>query len=147
MIGGVLVERTVADVLPELESNRERLPKAIQALQDQLTKKGQDINEYIETHDIRVQRADRPPETAAEQPAAKSNVLVASGWHHLILITVLLRPNRERSNYNCFIYFVFCPSVSIWYSEDNQVMLYWIMAFLFEQGVCKSQGVCLEYLL
>lgn len=78
MIGGVLVERTVADVLPELESNRERLPKAIQALQEQLTKKGQEINDYIETHDIRVQRADRPAETAAEQPAAKSNVLVAS---------------------------------------------------------------------
>lgn len=79
MIGGVLVERTVADVLPELESNRERLPKAIQALQEQLTKKGQEINDYIELHDIRVQRADRPTETATEQPAAKSNVLVASG--------------------------------------------------------------------
>lgn len=79
MIGGVLVERTVADVLPELESNRERLPKAIQALQEQLTKKGQEINDYIETHDIRVQRADRPTDNAAEQPAAKSNVLVASG--------------------------------------------------------------------
>lgn len=79
MIGGVLVERTVANVLPELEGNRERLPKAIQALQEQLTKKGQEINEYIETHDIRVQRADRPAEPAAEQPAAKSNVLVASG--------------------------------------------------------------------
>lgn len=78
MIGGVLVERTVADVLPELESNRERLPKAIIALQEQLTKKGQEINDYIETHDIRVQRSDRPPEAAAEEPAAKSNVLVAS---------------------------------------------------------------------
>lgn len=78
MVGGVLVERTVADVLPELETNRERLPKALQALHEQLTKKGQEINEYIECHDIRVQRADRPPaEEAPEQPA-KSNVLVAS---------------------------------------------------------------------
>lgn len=78
MVGGVLVERTVAEVLPELETNRERLPKAVQALNEQLTKKGQEINEYIETHDIRVQRYDRPPEEAPEQPAAKSNVLVAS---------------------------------------------------------------------
>lgn len=30
MVGGVLVERTVGDVLPELETNRERLPKALE---------------------------------------------------------------------------------------------------------------------
>lgn len=90
MVGGVLVERTVAEVLPELESNRERLPKALQALHEQLTKKGQDINEYIETHDIRVQRNDRPPESAPEQPAAKSNVLVASGWFSLVFLYLYL---------------------------------------------------------
>lgn len=74
------MERTVADVLPELETNRERLPKALQALHEQLSKKGTEINEYIECHDIRVQRADRPQaDEAPEQPAAKSNVLVASG--------------------------------------------------------------------
>ncbi|XP_049872628.1 prefoldin subunit 2 [Pectinophora gossypiella] len=78
MIGGVLVERTVAEVLPELESNRERLPAALEALHKQLSEKGQEINEYIETHDIRVQRGDRAPSEAPEQPAAKSNVLVAS---------------------------------------------------------------------
>ncbi|XP_068634004.1 prefoldin subunit 2 [Battus philenor] len=78
MIGGVLVERTVGEVLPDLETNQERLPKAIQALNEQLARKGQEINEYIETHDIRVQRADRPPDAAPEQPT-KSNVLVSSG--------------------------------------------------------------------
>ncbi|CAG5054718.1 unnamed protein product [Parnassius apollo] len=78
MVGGVLVERTVGEVLPELENNRERLPKAIQALNEQLARKGQEINEYIETYDIKVQRTDRPPDAAPEQPA-KSNVLVASG--------------------------------------------------------------------
>lgn len=80
MVGGVLVERTVAEVLPELESNCDQLPKALKSLEDQLTKKGQEINEYIECHDIRLQRMDRPPqaEAAPEQPS-KSNVLVASG--------------------------------------------------------------------
>ncbi|XP_053604271.1 prefoldin subunit 2 [Plodia interpunctella] len=78
MVGGVLVERTVAEILPELESNREQLPKALAALQEQLTKKGQEINEYIECHDIRVQRNDRS-DPAEEQPQAKTNVLVASG--------------------------------------------------------------------
>lgn len=81
MVGGVLVERTVADVLPELQSNMEQLPRALEALSQQLAQKGQEINDYIEAHDIRVQRADRPPAPADAQPAqpAKSNVLVASG--------------------------------------------------------------------
>ncbi|KAI5633343.1 prefoldin subunit domain-containing protein [Phthorimaea operculella] len=79
MVGGVLVERTVAEVLPELETNRERLPKALQALHEQLAKKGQEINDYIETHDIKVQKNDRAPEADVEKAAGKSNVLVASG--------------------------------------------------------------------
>ncbi|KAJ0183574.1 hypothetical protein K1T71_001550 [Dendrolimus kikuchii] len=81
MVGGVLVERTVADVLPELQSNMEQLPRALEALGQQLAQKGQEINDYIEAHDIRVQRADRPPAAADAVPSqpAKSNVLVASG--------------------------------------------------------------------
>ncbi|XP_038213857.1 prefoldin subunit 2 [Zerene cesonia] len=79
MIGGVLVERTVADVLPELEGNRERLPRAIQALNEQLARKGQEINDYIEKHDIRVQRGGPTDEPAEESANTKSNVLVASG--------------------------------------------------------------------
>ncbi|CAK1555052.1 unnamed protein product [Leptosia nina] len=81
MIGGVLLERTVAEILPELETNKERLPSAIQALNEQLARKGQEINDYIEKHDIRVQRG---AQHSAEEPSqdsssAKSNVLVASG--------------------------------------------------------------------
>ncbi|CAH1636264.1 unnamed protein product [Spodoptera littoralis] len=79
MVGGVLVERTVAEVLPELESNCEQLPKALKALEEQLTKKGREINEYIECHDIRLQRVDRPAAEAAPEQPSKSNVLVASG--------------------------------------------------------------------
>ncbi|XP_072932981.1 prefoldin subunit 2 [Epargyreus clarus] len=78
MVGGVLVERTVAEVLPELETNRERLPKALQALHEQLSRKGAQINEYIEQHDIRVQRAAAPDAPAAGDAPAKPNVLVAS---------------------------------------------------------------------
>ncbi|KAJ8716910.1 hypothetical protein PYW07_003537 [Mythimna separata] len=78
-VGGVLVERTVAEVLPELENNCEQLPKALKALEEQLAKKGREINEYIECHDIRLQRVDRPPAEAAPEQPAKSNVLVASG--------------------------------------------------------------------
>ncbi|CAH2109279.1 unnamed protein product [Euphydryas editha] len=80
MVGGVVVERTVAEVLPELEVNKERLPQAIQALNEQLTRKGQEINEYIEKHDIKVQRgSENPTEVSQEDAPAKTNVLVASG--------------------------------------------------------------------
>lgn len=79
MVGGVLVERTVAEVLPELENNCEQLPKALNALEEQLTKKGREINEYIEVNDIRLQRVDRPPAEAEPEQPSKSNVLVASG--------------------------------------------------------------------
>lgn len=82
MVGGVLVERSVALVLPELEANRERLPKALAALNEQLARKGAEINEYIERHDIRVQRGDSPAAPPAAAPAdadaAKSTVLVPS---------------------------------------------------------------------
>lgn len=83
MVGGVLVERTVAEVAPELESNQQQLPRALEALSKQLAQKGHEINEYIERHDIRVHRGDRPPHDGAPAPASaapcKSNVLVASG--------------------------------------------------------------------
>ncbi|XP_032516461.2 prefoldin subunit 2 [Danaus plexippus] len=78
MVGGVLVERTVADVLPELEGNKERLPAALQALHEQLSKKGTEINEYIEKHDIKVQRGTESAEAPQADTPAKSNVLVAS---------------------------------------------------------------------
>ncbi|XP_046977738.1 prefoldin subunit 2 [Vanessa cardui] len=80
MVGGVVVERTVADVLPELEGNKERLPQVLQALHEQLAKKGQEINDYIEKHDIKVQRgSENSSEVPREDAPAKSNVLVASG--------------------------------------------------------------------
>lgn len=79
MVGGVLVERTVADVLPELETNCERLPKVLQVLHEQLAKKGQEINNYIECHDIKVQRTDRVENEATPEQPTKCNVLVASG--------------------------------------------------------------------
>lgn len=84
MVGGVLVQRTVREVLPALQNNCDQLPKAMRALEEQLARKGQEINTYIQNHDIRVQRIDRPddaaapPAAAAADQSAKTNVLVAS---------------------------------------------------------------------
>ncbi|KAG8222759.1 hypothetical protein J437_LFUL007840 [Ladona fulva] len=54
MIGGVLVERTVKEVLPALKNNKEQLMKVVETLNEQLTKKGQEINEYKEKHNLRL---------------------------------------------------------------------------------------------
>lgn len=58
MIGGVLCERTVEDVMPALVTNKEQLLKVIDALNDQVTKKGIEINEYKEKHNIRIRGQD-----------------------------------------------------------------------------------------
>ncbi|CAL1674943.1 unnamed protein product [Lasius platythorax] len=58
MIGGVLCERTVEDVMPALVTNKEQLMKVIDALNDQVTKKGIEINEYKEKHNIRIRGQD-----------------------------------------------------------------------------------------
>ncbi|KAJ8974651.1 hypothetical protein NQ317_019888 [Molorchus minor] len=48
LIGGVLTERKVKDVLPVLITNQEKLREFIEKLNEQITKKGQEINEYRE---------------------------------------------------------------------------------------------------
>lgn len=47
MVGGVLVERTVGEVLPELAATHDQLPRAIAALEAQLAAKGEEINKYV----------------------------------------------------------------------------------------------------
>lgn len=53
MIGGVLVERTVKEVLPALRSNDAMISKVVEQLKVQLVEKGKEINEFKKTHNIR----------------------------------------------------------------------------------------------
>uniref|UniRef100_A0A8C9AK91 Prefoldin subunit 2 n=1 Tax=Prolemur simus TaxID=1328070 RepID=A0A8C9AK91_PROSS len=66
MVGGVLVERTVKEVLPALENNKEQIQKIIETLTQQLQAKGKELNEFREKHNIRLMGED-------EKPAAKEN--------------------------------------------------------------------------
>uniref|UniRef100_A0A8D0DM07 Prefoldin subunit 2 n=1 Tax=Salvator merianae TaxID=96440 RepID=A0A8D0DM07_SALMN len=54
MVGGVLVERTVKEVLPALENNKEQINKIIESLTQQLQTKGRELNEFREKHNIRL---------------------------------------------------------------------------------------------
>ncbi|XP_067835005.1 prefoldin subunit 2 [Heptranchias perlo] len=54
MVGGVLVERTVKEVLPALENNKQQLVKLIETLNTQLQSKGRELNEYRANYNIRL---------------------------------------------------------------------------------------------
>ncbi|XP_032833189.2 prefoldin subunit 2 [Petromyzon marinus] len=65
MVGGVLVERTVKEVLPALQSNKEQISRLLEALAQQVSAKGREINEYREKHNIRVRGEADPVPLAA----------------------------------------------------------------------------------
>ncbi|XP_020277911.1 prefoldin subunit 2 [Pseudomyrmex gracilis] len=76
MIGGVLCERTVEDVMPALVTNKEQLLKVIDTLNEQLAKKGVEINEYKDKHNIRIKGQDDLPQEEENSKEEKKNVLV-----------------------------------------------------------------------
>ncbi|XP_044761721.1 prefoldin subunit 2 [Coccinella septempunctata] len=82
LIGGVLTERKVKDVLPALVTNTEKLKELIEKLNETITKKGVEINEYREKYNIRFQGLDGPKQEENKEAVAstesRGNVLVSS---------------------------------------------------------------------
>ena len=79
MVGGVLVERTVKEVIPALVNNRDKMSKLIDTLDKQLTEKGEEINGYMEKHNIQIK--DQPGSTKKEEKVdsdAKSGGVLVS---------------------------------------------------------------------
>ncbi|XP_024290312.1 prefoldin subunit 2 isoform X2 [Oncorhynchus tshawytscha] len=54
LVGGVLVERTVKEVLPALGSNKEQISKIVESLNIQMQTKGRELTEYREKYNIRL---------------------------------------------------------------------------------------------
>uniref|UniRef100_A0A3Q4BDK4 Prefoldin subunit 2 n=1 Tax=Mola mola TaxID=94237 RepID=A0A3Q4BDK4_MOLML len=54
LVGGVLVERTVKEVLPALENNKEQISKIVESLNGQMQSKGRELTEYRERYNIRL---------------------------------------------------------------------------------------------
>ena len=52
MIGGVLIEHTVGEVVPALESNREQINNVIESFKQKTEEKGKDLAAYKLKHDI-----------------------------------------------------------------------------------------------
>ncbi|XP_058462321.1 probable prefoldin subunit 2 [Malaya genurostris] len=84
LIGGVLCEQTVEVVLPQLVQNKEQLEKLIENGKDQITKKGIEINQYKDEHNIKVRGQDTAPAASSEKEntddksSGNRNVLVGN---------------------------------------------------------------------
>jgi prefoldin subunit 2 len=52
MIGGVLIEHTVAEVVPALETNREQIHNVIESFKSKTEDKGKELADYKQKHDI-----------------------------------------------------------------------------------------------
>lgn len=81
LIGGVLCERTVKDVLPQLTDAKEQLEKLIGQRQEQLSAKGVEINKFKEKHNIRIKGEDSSP---AEQSTSNAGSSEANRNHVLV---------------------------------------------------------------
>jgi len=75
LVGGVLVERTVAEVLPAVKKNADALNDLIKQLQQQLEKRSQEMNEFIVQHKIQV-RGQHNEETSSKETESNPGVLV-----------------------------------------------------------------------
>jgi prefoldin subunit 2 len=69
----------VKETLPNLVQNKEQLEKLIENGKDQLTKKGLEINQFKQEHNIKVrdEASEQKSEEAPAPAAGKSNVLVS----------------------------------------------------------------------
>uniref|UniRef100_A0A670HK89 Prefoldin subunit 2 n=1 Tax=Podarcis muralis TaxID=64176 RepID=A0A670HK89_PODMU len=76
MVGGVLLERTVEDVLPALENNKEQINKIIETLTQQLQTKGRELNEFRGKHNVRLMGKDdqkAPSKDSSEGSGGKAS--------------------------------------------------------------------------
>uniref|UniRef100_A0A7N0VC87 Prefoldin subunit 2 n=1 Tax=Kalanchoe fedtschenkoi TaxID=63787 RepID=A0A7N0VC87_KALFE len=58
MIGGVLVERTIKEVLPAVQRNKEGIEEVIARLNEALEKKKKDISDFENKYKIRIRKPD-----------------------------------------------------------------------------------------
>lgn len=74
LIGGVLCESNVETVLPQLTDSKQQLDKLIETMNEQLTKKGAEINQFREQHNIRFEGMPKEaPVTEEKEKSAKDN--------------------------------------------------------------------------
>eukprot|EP00242_Pyramimonas_sp_CCMP2087_P017048 CAMPEP_0198225394 /NCGR_PEP_ID=MMETSP1445-20131203/101000_1 /TAXON_ID=36898 /ORGANISM="Pyramimonas sp., Strain CCMP2087" /LENGTH=138 /DNA_ID=CAMNT_0043904901 /DNA_START=97 /DNA_END=513 /DNA_ORIENTATION=- len=75
LIGGVLVERTVGEVLPAVTRNKDGLQQVIAKLTEQMEGKKKELTEFQNKYNIRLKGEDVPEQQAAASSKAPQGVL------------------------------------------------------------------------
>ncbi|KAH8259356.1 probable prefoldin subunit 2 [Drosophila bipectinata] len=82
LIGGVLCERTVKEVLPQLVENKDFIAKTITMVTEDLSKKGSELNKFKEDNHIKIRGEHLGTEGSkgsdAAEKAENRNVLVSN---------------------------------------------------------------------
>ncbi|ESN98079.1 hypothetical protein HELRODRAFT_84863 [Helobdella robusta] len=82
MIGGVLVERTVQEILPVVIYNCEQMSKISETLRKQLEAKGKELQEYREKHNIKIRgESDKPFEEEDKSTKNLTPSILVAGEH------------------------------------------------------------------
>ncbi|XP_062595383.1 prefoldin subunit 2-like [Saccostrea cucullata] len=77
MVGGVLVERTVKDVLPALVNNKEQMGKLVESLSKQLETKGSEINKFRTKYNLKIKGEESKEMEKSSKDVKTGGVLVA----------------------------------------------------------------------
>ncbi|KAJ6848215.1 putative prefoldin subunit 2 [Iris pallida] len=80
MIGGVLVERTIREVLPAVQRNKEGLEEVIARLNEALEKKKMEIADFELKHKIKIRKSDgdTQPDSNLKEGSAQGVLVSAS---------------------------------------------------------------------
>ncbi|GFS36712.1 prefoldin 2 [Actinidia rufa] len=76
MIGGVLVERTIKEVLPAVQRNKEGLEEVVSRLNEALEKKKKEVADFEAKYKIRIRKADEVKDDTARKEGSAQGVLV-----------------------------------------------------------------------
>ncbi|KAH8520365.1 hypothetical protein Peur_002108 [Populus x canadensis] len=77
MIGGVLVERTVKEVLPAVQRNKEGIEEVIARLNEAAVKKKKEIADFEDKYKIRIRKADSEvKDDSSKKEGSSQGVLV-----------------------------------------------------------------------
>ncbi|CAK7331538.1 unnamed protein product [Dovyalis caffra] len=76
MIGGVLVERTVKEVLPAVQRNKEGIEEVIARLNEAAEKKKKEIADFEAKYKIRIRKSDEVKDDGSKKEGSSQGVLV-----------------------------------------------------------------------
>eukprot|EP00118_Oscarella_pearsei_P028249 m.1760 g.1760 ORF g.1760 m.1760 type:complete len:154 (+) comp7804_c0_seq1:981-1442(+) len=69
-VGGVLVERTISDVLPDLLANYEKISDVVSTLKAKYEEKSRDLQEFKEKNNVRIRGEDFDEDEDGPKPTA-----------------------------------------------------------------------------